>query len=107
MKRCPYCGVEYPDSEVFCPADQETLVDLSAQTREAGQDSSRKSQKRHHAGGVVCILFGALLLFAALFTFHNTKDNAARIVLMISALIGVLLVAAGIYLNLEKADREY
>jgi hypothetical protein len=26
MKKCPYCGKEYPDDTVVCPADQNTLV---------------------------------------------------------------------------------
>jgi len=105
MKRCPYCGVEYPDSELFCPADKEKLVDLAAPAENAGQDSPRVPHKRQHGGGVACIFFGALLLLAAIFNFHSAKN--AKIVFMITALIGVLLIAAGIYLNLEKADREF
>lgn len=105
MKRCPYCGVEYPDSELFCPADREELIDPSASTQQSDKTSPHKRHRTLHSGGVACILIGALQLIAsALARPHN--DKTAKILVITIALVAVFLIAIGIYLNLEKADRD-
>ena len=34
MKRCSYCGAEYPDETVTCPIDQEPLVGQSVRAEQ-------------------------------------------------------------------------
>jgi hypothetical protein len=41
MKRCPYCGKQYPDDADICPLDQQTLDDPTGTPRKIGRAGAR------------------------------------------------------------------
>src|SRR5208283_3744709 len=45
MKRCTYCGKQYPDTEIFCSTDHEPLEDVAVKVNGAGRHERQRPPK--------------------------------------------------------------
>ena len=106
MKKCPYCGKEYPDSATVCEIDANPLVAkganaaLSPKVKMTGLDKAFADSSRISFGG----LYNALLwsFIGAFACKHPTARKNARIYFVRRIVLIVVIVLAVIIILLIK-----
>ena len=91
MKRCPYCGKQYPDKADICPVDRQALVDPAGRPRIIGGAGGR-SEAAFNASlvshGVAVGTYRVYLRGQDLVFVQVDKEKVNRVVEFIAGLLG-------------------
>src|SRR5664279_5550436 len=101
MKRCPYCGKQYPDKADICPVDRQALVDPAGRPRiirGAGGRSEVAFNARLVSHAVAVGTYRVYLRGQDLVFVQADKEKVSRGVDLVAGLLGPAgaLVAVGV-----------
>ena len=91
MKRCPYCGKQYPNNADTCTVDQQPLEDPAATPRrvvQAGAPERPDFKARLISHGVALAVYRVYLRGQDLVFVQEGKEKTARGVELVAGLLG-------------------
>jgi len=111
MKRCPYCGKQYPDKAIICPVDRQALVDPAGRPRTIGVAGGR-SEAAFNASlvshGVAVGTYRVYLRGHDLVFVQTDKEKVSRGLDLVAAFLGpaggLLAAAVGLWQKRKAAS---
>jgi hypothetical protein len=102
MKKCTYCGKEYPDEATVCQLDQQPLVDPAAPKPSRIKEIFVIDARPSVAAGVFAIILGLVCLVSGIFllAFTHPKDGSAL------SGIGFGIIGLSVGIRILKAARK-
>jgi len=93
MKKCTYCGKEYPDEATVCELDEEPLIDPSTPKPSPFRKIFVIDSTPTKAAGIFLIIMGAFCLGAGIFLLAFTHPKGGSAIRGIS--IGIVSLSLG------------